>query len=378
MDSSGRAGAPILLQDAPVQAMTGGEAAPSPRMDSPLLEVAAERNGLPPLTTFTRRIGRTPLVEVQLRMAEQWRPMLLKLEGHNPGGSIKDRTAYSLVQSLERQRPLEPAASIVESTSGNLGTALAAICRARGYRFTAVVDPKISSYTLDVLHRLHARVEQVVETDPTGGYLLTRLARVRELLEEDPASRWTNQYGNPANPRAHFEMTGPELLRPLARPPAAVFVAVSTGGTLAGVGRYLKAVSPTTVVVGVDVAGSLVFDDRPGPRAITGIGSSRKSDFLTPEVYDDHVLVQEDEAIAACHALSGLVGLHLGASSGAVVAAAARFVRRYAVRGTAICLCPDDGRKYHDTIYESAWLAARGIRLDSGLRALAFDDVIGA
>ena len=206
-------------------------------------------------------IGSTPVIEIGVELPGttgevRTHPVYLKTEAANPFGSIKDRTAYALIRSLELRGELAPGARIIESTSGNLGVALAAIAAERGYRLVAVVDPKISGPTLRRLQDLGRNIEMVGDADATGNHLLAGLARVRQLMERHRELAWTDQYRNPANPRAHFERTGPELLRQCGGLLAAAFVAVSTGGTLAGIGRYLRAVSPATTVVAVDVPGS--------------------------------------------------------------------------------------------------------------------------
>jgi N-(2-amino-2-carboxyethyl)-L-glutamate synthase len=314
---------------------------------------------------FSADIGRTPLVDVTLHQDNGAHRVRLKLESCNPGGSIKDRTAYALIRSLERAGRLKPGAAIVESTSGNLGLALAALAQGRGYRFIAVVDPKTSVRTLAALESTGARIEPVSERDYTGGFLLSRLARVSQLLAADPTLVWTDQYSNPANPRIHFEQTGPEILRQNGGPPAAVFVAVSTGGTLAGVGRYFKTVAPSTMVIGVDLRGSLVFDRVPAPRLLTGIGSGQRSRHLRPEHYDGHCLISDAEAIIECHAVMQHAGVSLGGSSGAVLAACARYLKKTCPQSPVVCLCPDDGTKYVDTIYDDTWLDRHGIDVTS-------------
>lgn len=325
---------------------------------------------------FAARIGGTPVVSVgvPLDRVGGHRPsvasVLLKLEAANPGGSIKARTAYALIRSLESNGCLRPGQYIVESTSGNLGVALAEMAQELGYGFIAVVDPKASPSTLDRLVSLGAEVELVSQPDGTGGFLLTRLARVRALLEQNRGLAWTDQYRNAANPRVHFEQTGPEVIRQCGRP-AAVFVAVSTGGTLAGVGRYCKAVSPGTAVVGVDVYGSRVFGSVTSPRLLNGIGSSQPSAFLRTEHFDDVELVTDADAIGACHVARDQLGLSLGGSSGAVLAACVRWLKRRAQAGLpwadrpVVCLCPDDAVKYADTIYNPAWLTRHGIPPDN-------------
>ena len=317
-------------------------------------------------------IGSTPIVEIGVELPGitgevRTQPVYLKIEAANPFGSIKDRTAYALVRSLELRGELAPGSRIIESTSGNLGVALAAIAAERGYRFVAVVDPKISGPTLGRLQDLGADVEMVGEADTTGNYLLARLARVRQLREQHRELAWTDQYRNPANPRAHFERTGPELLRQCGGRLGTVFVAVSTGGTLAGIGRYLRAVSPATSVVAVDVPGSRAVGCSFGTRLLNGIGSSQRSAFLVPGLYDRVELVPDPEAITTCHA-AAQAGVSIGGSSGAALAAAIRWLRagheNPARRsGPVAVVCPDGAENYLDTLFDPAWLEHRGIDL---------------
>lgn len=315
----------------------------------------------------------TPIVDVALRIGGAWREVGLKLEGRNPGGSIKARTAAALVHRLERGGVIGPGDALVESTSGNLGVALARICAARGYSFTAVLDPKVDPAVVGRMREHGAEIVMVDRADAAGGYLLTRLAEVRRLMDRR-SMVWPNQYENPANPAVHFGHTGPELLR--QRPCLdAVFVATSTGGTLAGIGRYLHAAAPGAQVVGVDVHGSLVFTNRPAPRLLSGIGASRRSSFLRPGDYDHFRLISDRVAIAACHTIRAGVGISLGGSSGATVAACARFLASHPDVRHPVCICPDGGANYANTIFSPHWLDAHGIAPAADASNLPFDDV---
>jgi 2,3-diaminopropionate biosynthesis protein SbnA len=285
----------------------------------------------------------------------------LKLEGHNPGGSIKDRTALSLIESLGRRGALRPGAIVIDSTSGNLGVALAMIARARGYEFVAVVDPKTTDENLAKMRAMGAQIDLVGQRDENGGYLLSRLARVRELCASSDAFVWTDQYSNPANPAAHLRSTGPEIYRDMDGRLDALFVAVSTGGTLAGVGRYFKAVSPRTRVVGVDARGSVVFGGQAAPRLLTGIGSSRCSSFLTPDLFDEHRLVGDEAAFAFCRALDAATGIKVGGSSGAVLAGCAEYLAEHEEARRVACICADRGENYASSIFDDAWLSAHGL-----------------
>ncbi len=308
-------------------------------------------------------VGGTPLRPIALRIQGRTHIVQLKLEGANPCGSLKDRTAQSLVDDLEQRGTLERGSILVESTSGNLGIALAWLARRRGYRFVAVIDPKTTPENIARLRQLEARIELVDTPDAAGGYLLARIERVRQLCASSPAYVWPDQYANPANPRAHERGTAPELLAQLGGNLDAVFVPVSTGGTLAGIAHFLRRESPATRVIAVDAHGSLALGGSPGPRLLTGIGASKRSSFATPDLYDERVLVRDAEAFACCRALAARTGMQVGGSSGATLAACARLLARDPDLGQIACICPDRGQSYRSTVYSDRWLARNGIHL---------------
>lgn len=248
---------------------------------------------------------------------------------------------------------------IVESTSGNLGVALAGIAKERGYRFTAVVDPRTSPRLLEQMAELDADLVMVTEPDGAGGYLRSRLRRVQELANGRDRV-WPNQYANPANPRAHEQGTAVEIAEQVGDRMDAVFVAVSTGGTLAGIGRYMRANHPSCQVIGVDVPGSMVFGGPPGPRLLTGIGSSVRSKFLQSWMYDEHVVVDTAAAVATCRRLAAQTGIEVGGSAGAVLAACLNHLDAHPEIRHPVCVCPDGGANYRQTIFDDNWLRANG------------------
>jgi N-(2-amino-2-carboxyethyl)-L-glutamate synthase len=308
-------------------------------------------------------IGNTPVEPVYFVINGKIRKVYLKLEGANPAGSVKDRTGYALVQDLEHRGLLHEDSIVIESTSGNLGVALAFICRARGYPFLAIIDPKTTAENLARMQALGARIELVNEPDANGGYLLSRLERVQSYLQASHKYIWTDQYANSANPSIHYTTTGPEIYRQLNGKVDAVFVAVSTGGTVAGIGRFFRQASPTTCIIGVDVHGSVIFDTPPGPRKLTGIGSSRRSSFISKDLYDTHLLVGDEEAFAFCHALYAATGIKVGGSSGAVLAACCAYLADHPQLEHVVCLCSDTGENYSSSIYNDVWLRQQGIHL---------------
>lgn len=309
------------------------------------------------------QIGNTPVKPIYFVIEGMVRKVHLKLEGANPAGSVKDRTGYALVQNLEHRGLLRKGSIVIESTSGNLGVALAFICRARGYTFLAIVDPKTTLENLAKMRAFGAMIELVDQPDINGGYLLSRLARVQEFCQLSDRYVWTDQYSNAANPHIHYTSTGPEIYCQLNGKVDAVFAAVSTGGTLAGIGRYFREASPSTRIIGVDAHGSVIFGAPPGPRKLTGIGSSRRSSFLSKEMYDTHLLVGDEEAFAFCHALYATTGIKIGGSSGAVLAASARYLQTHPKLEHVVCVCADSGENYNSSIFNDLWLQQHGMRL---------------
>jgi cysteine synthase A len=212
------------------------------------------------------------------------------------------------------------------------------------------------------LHDLGAETTMVETPDETG-YLRNRLARIREMLAEDPGLLWTNQYSNAANPEAHYSGTAPEIFRQMEHRVDAVFVAVSTGGTLAGIGRYFREASPDTRIIAVDARGSVALGGPPGVRKLTGMGSSRRSEFVAPGLYDELIYVGDREAFAFCRAVDAATGMKVGGSSGACLAACARYLQSHRKAERAVCICADRGEHYASSIFSNSWLAQNGLEI---------------
>jgi cysteine synthase A len=298
----------------------------------------------------------TPLVTLEVKVAGLSRTVMLKLEGHSPWGSMKGRTALALVLSVRTQLP-DGGATIVESTSGNLGVALAAICRELGLGFVAVVDSRLPPAMRERLVRLGGRLVEVDAPPTNPAQVLLRIQRVRELVSAAPDMVWTNQYENEANRRVHARWTARELARQVGPAVEAVFAPVSTGGSFAGVAQYFRQAQPGTRVVAVDVAGSIVFGGVPGPRLLTGIGAARRSTFIPAQPPPEHVMVSDLDGIACCRTLLADTGLRLGGSSGATLAGCLRYLGERPELRAVACLCPDLGDSYQQTIYDDRWLA---------------------
>lgn len=315
------------------------------------------------LSRLADKVGNTSIQPIRLSIKGRARTIYCKLEGENPTGSMKDRTGYALLKYLIAQGRLHAESIIIESTSGNLGVALAFQCKARGYRFVAVVDPKTTRENIAKMSLFGARIDLVEQADENNGYLLSRLARIQELCSISPEYVWTNQYESLANPYIHYVSTGPEIYRQMDGMVDALFIPVSTGGTLAGVGRFFRESSPLTQIIGVDAYGSVIFGTPPGPRKLTGIGASRPSSFLSPRLYDAYRLVEDEEAFAYCRALASSVGLHVGGSSGATFAACVRYLAENPDITRAVCVCADRGENYASSIFSDTWLQQQELYL---------------
>jgi N-(2-amino-2-carboxyethyl)-L-glutamate synthase len=320
-------------------------------------------------------VGNTPMEPLTVTLGGAVSTVRLKLESHNPTGSTKDRTAAGILRSMEQMAPLRPGDVVVESTSGNLGLALVRLLTLKQCQFVAVVDLNTPEPARRALEEAGASLVVVDEPDGQGGYLLNRLRTVRELCARHPEYRWGNQYGNPANPAIHYQTTGPELLAQGGPEMDAVYVAVSTGGTLAGVSSYLRGHAPGIQVVAVDAEGSLVTGDKVGPRRLSGIGASRRSTFLNPWTYDRAVRVGDVDSFAMCRLLLADTGLLLGGSSGSVLSACVRELVGPQPIMAPVCLCPDDGAKYLNTFYDDWWLAREGLLDAVERRTHAFRDL---
>ncbi|HEX4704908.1 MAG TPA: 2,3-diaminopropionate biosynthesis protein SbnA [Pseudonocardiaceae bacterium] len=288
-------------------------------------------------------------------------PLFLKCEGFNFAGSIKLKAAVEMVNAAERDGRLRPGATIVESSSGNLGVALSIVATSRGYRFLCVTDARCTLTARQLMQALGATVHVMNEPDVELGFLGVRLRHVRRLCAENPEYVWLNQYRNPANWGAHARTTGPELLA--AFPDLDVlFVGAGTTGTLMGCARHLAVHKPSVRVVAVDSVGSVTFGSPPAPRMIPGLGTSVRPGILDESFVDDVVLVDEADTVRACRTLAGK-GFLFGGSTGTVLSGALRWLGEHDVsdrdgdRPVAVAIAPDLGERYLDTVYHDQWVA---------------------
>ncbi|AUY52516.1 2,3-diaminopropionate biosynthesis protein SbnA [Streptomyces sp. CB01881] len=282
--------------------------------------------------------------------------LFAKLEFSNASGSVKDRSAYVILQRAVERGEITGSSTVVESSSGNFAIALASLCRLLRVPFVPVIDPHVNASTELFLRTSCARVEKVTEPDAHGGYLRTRLARVDQLTASLENAFWPDQYANPDAADAHDMLTGAEICRTFDRLDY-LFIGVGTGATIAGISRRVKRLMPRTKVIAVDSAGSAIFGEPARPRYIPGIGSSIRPPLLDLASIDDVVIVEESDTVAACHRLVRRFGFFVGGSTGSVYAAIEKYFADYrGPRPSVMFLCADRGTAYADTVYRPGWL----------------------
>ena len=294
-------------------------------------------------------IGSTPLIElVNYEKSNRLNATILaKLEYLNPAGSVKDRVALYMIDDAERRGLLKPGATIIEPTSGNTGIGLAAIAAARGYRLILTMPETMS---VERRRLLAAYGAELVLTDGAGG-MTAAIAKANELAKSIPDSFIPGQFDNPANPRAHYETTGPEIWRDTDGRVDIFVAGAGTGGTVSGTGRYLKRMNPDVKIVAFEPSGSpYLTEGRAGTHGLQGIGAGFKPDNLDLSVIDEVLTISDDDAYKTGAALARSEGILVGITSGAAVYAAKLLAERSENKGKMIvALLPDTGDRYLST-----------------------------
>lgn len=299
--------------------------------------------------SLTELIGGTPLLELtQFEKDYQLEAtMLAKLEYFNPAGSVKDRVAKSILDDAEQSGKLKPGGTIIEPTSGNTGIGLAAVAAARGYKLI-ITMPETMSVERRMLMKAYGA--ELVLTDGKKG-MSGAIEKADELHREIPGSLIAGQFTNPANPKAHFETTGPEIYEDTDGKVDIFVAGVGTGGTVSGVGKYLKSKNPDVKVVAVEPATSPVLTKgKSGAHGIQGIGAGFVPDTLDTSVYDEVIAVEDADAYKFSRAVTASDGLLVGISAGAAICAGVQLARRPENKGkTIVVLLPDSGERYLST-----------------------------
>ena len=300
-------------------------------------------------TSITQLIGGTPLVELKNYEAEKKleATILAKLEYFNPAGSVKDRIAKAMLDDAEARGLLKPGATIIEPTSGNTGIGLASVAAARGYKIILTMPETMSVERRNLLKAYGA---ELVLTDGAKG-MKGAIEKANELAAATPGSFIPGQFVNPANPAIHRATTGPEIWADTDGKVDIFVAGVGTGGTLTGVGEYLKAQNPNVKIVAVEPAGSPVLSKGvAGPHKIQGIGAGFVPDTLNTNIYDEIIPVENDDAFKTGRAIARKEGVLIGISSGAAVYAATVLAQRPENKGkTIVALLPDTGDRYLST-----------------------------
>jgi len=290
-------------------------------------------------------IGNTPLVPIRRLNPEGVVHIWAKLEFMNPGGSVKDRIALSMIEAAERDGQLKPGGAIVEPTSGNTGIGLALVGAVRGYHVVLTMPESMSIERRKLLLGYGAELELT----PAGDGMQGAIERAEQLVAEH-GYFMPQQFQNPANPQVHRRTTGPEILRQCPDPIDYLVAGIGTGGTITGVGEVLRLAFPTLQIIGVEPADSAVLSgSKPGPHKIQGIGAGFIPDVLSTQLLDEVITVTNDEAIETARKIAREEGLLVGISSGAAMAATLKVATRLAGPATIVTVLPSTGERYLST-----------------------------
>jgi len=327
-------------------------------------------------------IGRTPLVRLN-RINHGLKPqMYVKADYINPGGSVKDRIGVTMIDDAEKRGLLKPGGTIIEGTSGNTGMGLALVAAVRGYKMVFTITDKQSKEKVDLLKALGAEVivcpTAVEPADPRSYYSVAK-----KLAREIPNSFYPNQYDNPMNPAAHYATTGPEIWQDTEGKITHFVCGMGTGGTISGVGKYLKEKNPAIQIVGVDPEGSLYYEfhktgqvGKSRTYVVEGIGEDFFPSTMDMKILDDVIQVDDEECFVVARRLVKQEGIFTGGSGGGCLSAALRLAKSLDENALVVAFMPDTGMRYLSKVYNEEWMRERGY-VDSAV-AITAGEVVNA
>src|SRR5437016_5071265 len=314
--------------------------------------------------SILQSVGRTPLVQLRRVSEGLQAKVYAKVEALNPGGSVKDRVGLSMIAEAERRGWLRPGGTIIEATAGNTGVGLAMAAAVKGYRCMFVLPDKMSAEKISLLKAYGADVVITptnVAPDSPDSYngVADRLGR------EVPGAWRPNQFTNLANPEIHYRTTGREIWEQTDGRVTVFVGGVGTGGTLSGVGRFLKEQNPDIRIIGADPEGSVLSGDKPHPWKVEGIGEDFVPKTLNSQLVDEWLRVGDAESFHVARSLARREGILVGGSSGTAVAAGLRYARRVGKEHLIVALCPDTGRNYLSKFFNEDWLRENHLQFDA-------------
>lgn len=326
-------------------------------------------------------IGNTPLVRINHLTQGIASDIYAKLESLNPGGSVKDRIGQFIIDDAERRGLLKPGGTIVEATSGNTGFGLAITAAIRGYKTIFVMPDKMSHEKIQNLRAFGAKViitpTDVDPKDPRSYYCVSK-----RIAEETPNAFYANQYHNPQNPIAHYEMTGPEIWRQTDGKISAFICGMGTGGTISGIGKYLKEKNPKVKIVGIDPIGSVYYDYfkskkviQPQSYKIEGIGEDFFPTTMDFNCVDDVIQVNDKESLLMTRKLLTREGIFVGGSSGAALCGALKYAEKLKKPEIVVVLFPDSGDRYLSKVFNDDWMRENGF-LESPIESGTARDIL--
>lgn len=307
-------------------------------------------------------IGKTPLIKLNKLASGLEAKIYVKVEAFNPGGSIKDRIALQIIEDAENKGLLRSDSTIIEATAGNTGIGLALVCAVKGYKMIFVVPEKMSSEKINLLKAFGADVIVVPNAPPDSPDNYNNYAD--RLAREIPNSFRPSQFKNLNNPIAHYQTTAREIYEDLNGAVDVLVAGVGTGGTISGVGKFLKEKNPNVYIIVADPAGSVLSGDTPKPYKVEGIGEDFVPKTFNPQIVDEFIRVEDEESFNIARQLAHEEGILTGGSSGTALAAALRFARRENRKMNIVVILPDTGRNYLSKFYSDSWMEISGFRVN--------------